>query len=306
MANNEAVVDDKPEVVEEIPGAQPAVEYDTFEYQPKDEAENPVGPKQTIKYTKGNFQEALDIMAKNHSESIRSAVKLKQDVLLGRIKREETPVTERLDYTRREFKPRQLTADEQWTIQQNPTSPQSLRLQSQAMYGADPEVVTQTLQEASNDLREWRAKAEAEAFMADTPEWKAYSSLENGVKLCNAILESSRKPTKANYLWAFNMLRESLLIHPVPTVTEVTPPNTLEETVDSGVIPNEQLVTTRRAPTTSGLNNRNSRDTGNPVASRSKWTIDQINKMSGTEYERYFKSEPSFREFVDRHANQLD
>jgi hypothetical protein len=296
MSNNEVV-----EVVEEIPGDQPVVEeFDSYTY------ELPNGRKQTIKYKKGNIQEALDIAAHNHAESVRTYAELSKKVALGEAQLPDDKDVEKVDYSKRTFKPRALTAEEQWIVLNQPGSPEAVRLQSQAQYGADPEVVAETLQAANNDIRQMRAQEEAQAFAAETPEWATYASPENGHILVRYVGQRGWAPTKVNFARAFKDLKEELSPRSVPTVTEETQANPQPETVDSRTIPVEQPVTTRRVPTTSGLNNRNSRDTGAAVVSRSKWTADQINKMSGTEYERHFKSDPSFRKFVDDNSALLD
>lgn len=212
-----------------------------YEYQPTDELGRALGGKQVIKY-------------KNHVEL---ADKLKdQNVLLVRKLREQTKKqrlgisdTEqipddapRFDATL-EFSPRELSAEERVTLSRDLLDPEkfdqaTVKL-SEAIWGAKPDVLRQTLSNVQSNNLKLQARIEADAFVAETPDY--FRCQDNFETITNWMLRNNLSPVRANFKMAYQTLDEAgLLIHapvappvatPVPVAAPVPAPVRAEPVV---------------------------------------------------------------------------
>lgn len=121
------------------------------------------------------------------------------------------------------FKPRALTADEQWQISNDLGDPakavKALDMYIETRLGGPIDQVISKITEVNNDLEYRRARNEAMAFVSETPEF--YASPDNIVKLANYVEENGWASTKRNLRKAFVILtnEEKLEIKPSTVLT---------------------------------------------------------------------------------------
>src|SRR5208337_89518 len=213
-----------------------------YEYQPVDETGRSIGGKQVIKYT---TQE--DLVAQLQNQNILLIRKLREQtkkVRLGIEEKEE--VSE--DAVRfpgfTEFNPRELTDEERYDIARRladpTTSSQAAQELVEAQLGAPLSTLGTTIHTMQQDNLTLRAKIEANAFVADNPEY--FKCNENFEALTSWMVRYDLAPVKANFQKAYDTLKtQGLLIEgnaPVAPVVETVQdtPAREELPVDDGVI----------------------------------------------------------------------
>lgn len=154
---------------------------------------------------------------------------------------------------------------------------------------------------AEEDKQEQIRKAieEAEAFAASTPAY--YSTTYNGNLLCEYIVARKGALTQNNFGIAFAALSKSGLLQPNPatTSTEGAPAHSQPEGGAPGGLPTAATTRQRGVISSTAIRSGDSTSGSGGGKAPQKYTIEQIEAMSGPDYERRLKGEAGFAAAVD-------
>lgn len=288
--------------------ASPLKEF-SYTYQIVDEDGRPVGSPQVQKYEAehelplSTFSSAI----KAHTNATLALRNLKRKQTFEVPNPELTDV-ERLDGDIVEFKPRDLTADENFSLSQDlqdPTKAAAARAKiTEAELGAPAATVGKTLNRLQERNLRLQARVEVADFLSSNPGY--YKCPENFKKLTEYMGVNDLTPTATNFQKAYDLLLKDGFLLTGPTVREVAPVQEVvpapqantqpaQEPPNSGITVEPPAAETRplvRIP--SGLNRSTTSDEGaNPPQKRS-YTKEEEDKMSSADYKRLVV-EPEFR-----------
>lgn len=290
----------------------------TYEYQPLDEHNRPMGGKQVIKYRTGD--ELASKLSEQNTLLIRKLRQVTRENRLG-TSTENIP-SEAARFTGiTELKPKDLNADERFQITQDLNDPEKFssardRLLESAV-GVSPAELRRMLNDQQMTILQLRAKenflsfAQQQAFLTGDNT----TDQENAQTLTDWMFKNQLAPTVENFQLASSQLRSAGLLNeapvvqqvPVPQRTAVVPVESVVPQAQEPVVPlvrinePEPVQLKRHSQVPSGLNDRVSSASGVPPASATdnSLTLADIDGMSADQYKKAAKN-PSFLPLVDR------
>ena len=302
--------------------ATPILEAElTYEYQPMDEFNRPMGGKQVIKYRTPD-ELTTKLVAQNN-------LILRQLRKVSREARLNTPSTAIPTEAQRftgivEFKEKPLTADERFHLTQDLNDPEKFasardRLLESAV-GVSPAQLRQQLNEQQMTILQLRAKenflsfAKDENFLTgDNP-----TDQENATTLTDWMFKNQLAPTVDNFQLASSQLRsagllnEAPVVQQVPVQTQVVPvesvvPKAQEPVVVPARISEPEPVQLKRhSQVPSGLNDRVSSASGlSTTTMANSLTLADIDAMSADQYKKAARN-PDFLKAVNRLQKETD
>lgn len=304
------------------PAPVPVAEAEqTFEYQPVDEFNRPIGGKQVIKYR--NATELAEKMAKNHEQAIRQLRKVTREARLGQPQENLPNEAARFDNIP-EFKEKPLTAEERFQLTQDLNDPEKFaaardRLLESAV-GVPPAELRRTLNDQTMTIMQLRAKENFITFTAQTDfiTGDQATDAENAKTLTDWMFKNKLAPTVENYQLADSKLRSAGLLNEAPVVQQVpvpqaqpvavapvvpvepVVPKAQEPVADvSRIAPTQPVQPKRHSPVPSGLNDRVSSASGQSPVTESSVTLADIDRMSADEYKKAARN-PAFVQLVNR------
>lgn len=318
-------------VIEETPaGASPAIvptpaavapvvvdaPDQRYEYQPMDADGRPLGGKQVIIYKTPD--ELTTKLVKQNELILRQLRKVSREKALGT--EEAVPDTAERFQNVPEFKSRDLTADERFTIARelvNPeTTSQATEKMIEAVFGQKPSVVASTLNEVQRSLIQARA---VENYIDFVNSGTGYvDSPENREIVTRWMGKRNLAPTVANFKLAQDTLTGAGLLKEAPEVQQVSlvPPASAVAPVEEVEVPNPQALpaTTpglgtqpqaqakRQSHVPSGLNDSISSASSGasaPGAGGTSITLRDIDKMTSEQYRAALR-DPEFQKTVNK------
>lgn len=206
------------EVVEPAPPVQPELHYT---YQPTDGEGRNMGGPQVIKY---KTQEEL--VTKLQEQNVLILRKLREETRknrLGIVEPEQIEETAPRFASPVEFKKGSLTADQRIQMSRNILDPERFEEVADSLFeyamGAKPEVVRNLMGDLQQKALNDKAKVEADAFVATTPEYvKCDSNFES---ITSWMVRYGLDPVRRNFRTAFDTLNAAgvLIVNP-PAVVE--------------------------------------------------------------------------------------
>lgn len=297
----EPIVVEVEQIVEPIVETSvPELPEQVYTYQPTDEQGRPLGGKQVIKYktqeelAKKLVDQNIHLVRALREQTKKSRLGLTDtsDIVSEEAPRFDTPL---------EFKPRELSPDERIKLSRDLLDPERFEEASTALFeatiGAKPEVLRNTLTRLSQNELSLLAKVESDAFMQMNPDY--YPCRENFNILTDWMIKNNLQPVRSNFQRAFDTMRELMVGKPESVVVSVTPEPKVEEIVSDRepilepVIP--EPVVPKNVPPPTGLRDKGSNIT--PVK-KFKYTLADINRMSGDEYKQKLLHEKGFAQIV--------
>lgn len=193
-----------------------------------------------------------------------------------------------------EFKPRTLTTDEQFQVQQDLQDPtkagEAIIRVIEAKAGVPLEEIVKPLSAAEIDLQKQQAAEAATEFMRVTPEYIANET--NKLALIGYMIEHRIAPISVNnFQIAFEEMKEAGLLE--LKSSETAPALPPKKELESEGIPQARP----RGATSSSLRPRGSQP--QPSARPPKFTKQQVLNMGPKEYKSHYDSDPEFRRIVD-------
>lgn len=214
-----------------LPASAPLEEPEQiYEYQPTDELGRTLGGKQVVKY-----RTHVELADKLRDQNVLLVRKLREQTKkqrLGISDTEQIPDdAPRFDATL-DFNPRELSSEERVTLSRDLLDPEkfdqaTVKL-SEAIWGAKPEVLRQTLSNVQNNNLKLQARIEADAFVAETPDY--FRCQDNFEMVTNWMLRNNLSPVRSNFKIAYQTLNDAgLLVHapvavPAPVVEPIPAP----------------------------------------------------------------------------------
>lgn len=279
------------------------VEEKIYKYQPTDDLGRAIGGLQVIKYKTQD-----ELVQKIQEQNILLIRKLREQTRknrLGIVEDEELPENIQRVEEQVEFQPRDLSNEEMYEISRDLVDPtKSADAASrllEAKLGGPLESFGKEFQKLQMDNLVLRAKIEANAFIADNPDY--YKCPENFEAITAWMVRYDLAPVKANYQQAYNTLKAQGVIIEGPAIEQV-PVEVPVEPVE--VKPAENII--QRVPGVS-LNRENSSDAGviNPTSDIT-YTINgitltglrAIQAMPADEYKRRLLTDKEFSKKVDK------
>lgn len=245
------------------------------EYQPKDASGNPVGPLQV--FEGASWQEVTDKLAQAHEHASAKIQELRKQVKPDA----ESAVSE--------FKAKDLTADELFTIQQDMQDPSkmrdALRKLNEAEFGAPAPKIREALAKVENMERVEQGKAESQKFIDAHPEYHACAENQNAIQAFMTEGNNGKAFawTKRNLDIAYEAVHDKLVAKPAATTATT-------EVISSTV--------TRPRATTTALFSQHSSASGPTKPSLDQFA-QEVAKMPSAEYRRRLMSEPGFAQKVN-------
>ena len=288
-----------------------------YEYQPTDDSGKPIGGKQVVIYRTPD--ELADKLANNSVLLLRQLRKERREKAIG--------VPERLDDAEKfqnvvEFKPRDLSADERFSISQGIANPETFadaRDQLlESAFGVKPSVLAATL----NDLQRREIQSRAVENYIEFVQTAGFEdSMENRALVTGWLGTRNLAPTVANFVLAQRRLTEAGLLQEVPAVRQEPVPTPTPAPVAAPVVvtpveqePKPQVPTTpqpalaapesqakRHSHVPSGLTASIASPAGSLPVGGTSVTLADIDKMPADDYKRKMK-DPAFAKLV----NQLE
>ena len=258
----------------------------TYTYQPTDENGNNLGGLQVVKYD-GTPEDLGKKMAEQNNELIKLNRRLKKDLRLGNITKEEIPQdAPRFDESKFQLVPQPLTAEERIQLATDINDPEKLDYVADRFVRAkigDPEALRTRLARLEQKAAKSDALEEAQAFKNSNPDY--YVCTENFQTMANWMVKNGLEPVKENFQLAYDTLKEYMTPKPVPVVSApvvVPDPPPVQRT--DAMVPSVIAPNTPARPVSSGLTRSNGSDTG--PAPKSGYSLAEIDKMSGEDYKR--------------------
>jgi len=301
--SSEGVIVPEPVVVT----IEPEKEY---RFQPKDESGRKIGGEQVIKYrTQDELVQKLTEQNINIHRALREQTKKQR---LGIVDAESIPEEAPKFNLPLDFSPRQLTPDERVKLSRDLLDPEMSEEATNTLFeaalGRKPQVLMKEFSSLSADVLSLRAKIESDAFMEGTPDY--YPCRENFDAITGWMVKNDLAPVRQNFGLAFDTLKELgiMIGAPAETLAPVVPLEMEEviheepivevpvrEKIPEAVIPTVP-VAPRVTPPPTGLKGN---DTV-PLAPKPKYTLADINKMSGEDYKKRLLHEKGFPEIVEK------
>lgn len=288
-----------------------------YEYQPLDADGRPLGGKQVIIYKTPD--ELTTKLVKQNELILRQLRKVSREKALGT--EEAVPDTAERFQNVPEFKSRDLTADERFTIARelvNPeTTSQATEKMIEAVFGQKPSVVASTLNEVQRSLIQARA---VENYIDFVNSGSGYvDSPENREIVTRWMGKRNLAPTVANFKLAQDTLTGAGLLKEAPEVQQVSlvPPAAIAADVPVELeVPNPQALpaTTpglgtqpqaqakRQSHVPSGLNDAISSASSGataPGAGGTSITLRDIDRMTSEQYRAALR-DPEFLKTVNK------
>jgi len=284
------------------------VEEKIYKYQPTDAEGRPIGGAQVIKYT--TVDELRDKLTEQNVLLVRKLREQTKKVRLGIEEREELPEDIQHADGFIQFAPRDLSDEERYDIARRladpTTSAQATQELIEASVGAPLDSIGKTLQSTQQEVISLRAKLEANAFVADNPDY--YRCQENFEAITSWMVRYDLAPVKANFQKAYDTLKaQGLLIEGAAPVVEIVAP--VVEVPIAPLEPVQEQVVQHRIP--SGLTREMSSDSGVPLQAGSEITyklpngqvltgLAAIAAMPGEEYKTRLLRDKNFGKLVDK------
>lgn len=301
------------------PADQPEL---TYEYQPMDEFNRPMGGKQVIKYR--TAEELTTKLVQQNNSILRQLRKVTRE---NRLATPTVQPTEAQKFTGLvEFKEKTLTADERFNLVQDLNDPEKFasardRLLESAV-GVAPSQLRQQLNEQQMTILQLRAKEnfltftkDASFLTGDNPTDK-----ENAETLTDWMFKNQLAPTVENFTLASSQLRAAGLLNEAPVVQQVVVPASVVAPVQPVVSQTQEPVAQpvrinepapvqlkRQSQVPSGLNDRVSSASGvSPnSATANSLTLADIDAMSADAYKKAARN-PEFLKNVNRLQKEAD
>lgn len=291
----------------------------TYEYQPLDEHNRPMGGKQVIKYHTPD--ELAQKLTEQNTLLIRKLRQVTRENRLGTPATENIPSEAARFENVAEYKEKPLTADERFQLTQDLNDPEKFasardRLLESAV-GVTPAELRRRLNDQQMTILQLRAKenfltfAEQQAFLTGHGE----TDTENAQILTDWMFKNKLAPTVDNFQSASSTLRSAGLLNEAPVVQQVHVPQHIAVVPVESVVPKAQepvvppvrinepepVQPKRHSQVPSGLNDRVSSASGVPPASATdnSLTLADIDAMSGDQYKKAARN-PAFVKLVNR------
>jgi hypothetical protein len=317
-----AVEDDPTGVVAHVPApatvpAPVELPEKRYEYFLKDDQGRPMGGKQVIVYRTDD--EFRDKLIKNQENAVRQLRKVTREKELGA---EEPEADDAEKFQKRiEFKPRTLSADENFQLAQKLTNPETAAeardLLVESAFGAKPCEVADMLNETSEFIIQQRAVENYFNFVNSGTDY--YDSPANRSTITSWMMKKKYAPTVANFNIAFQRLTQAGLLEvtpevhqenvskwppaavvpPVPAVPVEQEPNPQVPATTPPGLATEQPQAKRHSHVPSGLNPSVASSTGESPVSGPNVTLADIDKLPADVYKAKMK-DPVFRKLVDQ------
>jgi hypothetical protein len=288
-----------------------------YEYFLKDDQGRPMGGKQVIVYR--TDEEFRDKLIKNQENAVRQLRKVTREKELG-AEIEESDDVEKFQ-KRVEFKPRTLSADENFQLAQKLTNPETAAeardLLIESAFGATSSVVADTLNEATEFMIQQRAVENYFNFVNSGTDY--YDSPANRSTITSWMMKKKYAPTVANFSIAFQRLTQAGLLEvtpevhqenvskwppaavvpPVPAVPVEQGPNPQVPVATPSGLTAEQPQAKRHSHVPSGLNPSVASSAGESPVAGPNVTLADIDKLPADVYKAKMK-DPAFRKLVDQ------
>ena len=292
----------------------------TYEYQPMDEHNRPMGGKQVIKYRTPD--ELTTKLVEQNTSILRQLRKVSREARLGIA---ETIPTEAQRFTGVvEFKEKVLTADERFQLTQDLNDPEKFasardRLLESAV-GVPPAQLRERLNRQEMEILQLRAKENFLSFAQQEGFLTGHNATdqENATTLTDWMFKNSLAPTVDNFNLASSKLRsagllnEAPVVQQVPVPTVVVPVESVVPQAQEPVVPESRIAPVvpvqpkRHSLVPSGLNDRVSSSNGVPPASATNnVTLADIEAMSGDQYKKAMRN-PDFKVLVNRLSKEAE
>lgn len=266
-----------------------------YRYQPKDAEGRPLGGLQVVKYK--DEQDLADQMAKQNSELVR----LNRELKWKADKPAAGDVPADAETVAPAPRPRALDAAERARLAQEIVDPETiepaLTRAFEAIFGIKPK----DLEELNRNMGAVRARLEGETWANNHPEF--YRCAENAEMLSTWCRDRNLRFTQANLSLAYTKLKEAGLLLEAPIAAEATPPNGEAGANGTGgrIATSETTPPRTRtlSPGSSGLTRSQASGSGSGSGPRNGLTWADVDRMPIAEYERKYRTEPSFRKAVD-------
>jgi hypothetical protein len=281
-----------------------------YEYQPTDDIGRPMGGKQVIKY-KTQDELATKLVEQNVllQRKLREVSRKQQLGITDEVK----PSADAEFQDVMELKPRELTADERFTLSQDLQDPaksvEAVNTLFEAAIGLSPTKLREQFNKQQIQTLTVMARQNYDIFEAAKKD-SFYPCQENKQLLTDWMVKKGLNPTVANFELALSHLSGCGLLADRPIVREAIPPvpapvveTKVTESVAPAPVAAESRITppaqpqARQARVPSGLNNSNSSD-GSPNMPSVTLSSSDIAKMSADEYKIKLR-DPQFRKLVD-------
>lgn len=195
---------------------------------------------------------------------------------------------------RKGFKPRTLTADENFKLANDVRTGDvrtAVATVVEAELGAPLSEVRERLQHADNREMEEIWARETTAFVKATPEW--YPTEANKLALYNYMQEKGMEWTVKNFKLAFDRLMESGLLTRKPAEPVLPEPGELER-----IVP--QPTSRPRGAFATGIRSSDVSGSAIPPKAPQRYTRQQLENMPRAEYRAKMETETGFVEAVER------
>ena len=295
-----------------------------YSYQPTDSENRPIGGRQVIKYTTQD-----ELVQKLQDQSILLIRKLRQETKknrLGIVEDEEIAENAQKFDGLIEFNPVELNEDQRYDISRrllDPTTASDAASELvEARLGAPLESIGKTLRDIQQKNLNLQTKLEANAFIADNPDY--YRCNENFEAIAAWINRYELAPVKANFQKAYDTLRaQGILIEGaapivVPVVEPVVDDQSLREEIPIENQIEVPVVSATPAPPVhripSGLTRENASDAGRVVQPKSDIVFEfvqngqktvltglaAVSAMPSDEYKRRLLTDKTFAKKVEQ------
>jgi hypothetical protein len=300
--------------------APAALTEQRYEWQPTDENNIPLGGRQVIIYK--TQEELIQKFTDQNTSILRQMKKLSRDARLGLTPEADVPASAaRLPKNFEGFKPKHLSVDERFQLQQDLQDPAKMEdaknKLAEATYGATPEVLSDTLNRAQRLLMENEVRRNFDEFLDRVG--NGFNDIEsNRVVITSWMQERDLAPTTDNFEIAFArtavlqtpamVVQPSQAIATVPVVARIEsePKPQVPTAAASRITSEAPSVQNARSQVPSGLNERVSSSNGASSVSVRTLTLAEVDKMSATEYGTRAKSDPTFLPNVDKLQQEAD
>lgn len=303
----------------------PVVPELTYEYQPLDEFNRPLGGKQVIKYHTPD--ELADKLAHQNTLLVRKMRELNKKLRLGGTDEFVPPPTAtKMSELMPQFEPKNITAEAAFQLSQDLQDPAKVKDAANRLLeitvGMSGDEIRGFLTKQQFERVQLSAAQNFEEFVRFTSDYKGVDSIENRETISDWVIKHGLAPTVDNFKLAHHELSQAGLlvgspvqqqepIAPAPAATPaVVPqpvnnvaPKTQEPVVEPARIsvePQPQVQRPVKVP--SGLNSSLTSGTAGDIIPQEQGlalTLHELDRMSADEY-RKRSMDPRFREAVDR------
>lgn len=244
------------------PAPVPEVPELRYEYQPTDEVGRPLGGKQVLKY-----RTPQELTEKLVEQNVLLTRKLREETRKNRLgiqEDEQIPDEAPRFSSVPDFSPRVLSADDRVQLSRDLHDPEGFERAKdmffEATIGVKPDELRNTLLSQGEQIQRLQAKAEAEAFVQNTPGY--YRCNENLETITNWMAKNDLAPVRENFRRAYDVLDAADLLAK-PQSAAVQTPTPQPEVVEPVTEPTPQPVQ-RPVVLPIGLNRSNATDAGTP------------------------------------------